>query len=282
MVITIITNSKKPAKVNGAKPTNPTNGTTSTKLMTCGTKEPTTQEIATVNNALKTVSLGDVNIESGLTIFTWIHVINKGNTGFLSQNQIFNQIDALNNRYASIGVSFVLSGWENYPNDLWYDFTVDNQGEFTVYAQEMKQSLRRGDRSMLNIYIVNFFNAPNLAGKATFPWDNSDVDFSQDGVVVSNTVIVGGSNSKYNLGMTLVHEVGHWLGLFHTFQGACGSQPLMSGDFVADTPAEAYPGIFGPDGGDCPIGRDSCPNLPGTDVSTLSLGLSLCLHKILL
>ena len=68
-----------------------------------------------------------------------------------------------------------------------------------------------------------------------------------------------GTYRNYNEGKTLVHEVGHWLGLYHTFRGQSCTGP---GDWVDDTPMQRIPTAG------CPsTPQNSCPQQPGHDAS---------------
>ncbi|KAH9180001.1 hypothetical protein EDB89DRAFT_2224942, partial [Lactarius sanguifluus] len=83
----------------------------------------------------------------------------------------------------------------------------------------MKKSLRNGGAANLNIYSIEFDSTDHL-GYATFPF-NYNTNPQDDGVVFRYSSVPGGTAVPYNQGKTVTHEVGHWVGLFHTFLGGC-------------------------------------------------------------
>jgi hypothetical protein len=180
------------------------------------------------------------DVERAVAIPVAFHVIYSGSVGNVSSSQINAQINVLNNAYASAGYSFYLSKVTRTNRSSWF-----NLGQGSSAERQMKSALRVNPATTLNVYSVN--PTGGLLGWATFPWSYGQSDY-RHGVVLLYGSLPGGSSAPYNLGDTGTHEVGHYLGLYHTFQGGCSG----SGDYVSDTPAEASP-AYG-----CPTGRNTC------------------------
>jgi len=221
----------------------------------CGTVQHDRETVRAIDTEVEAF-LGGRGVEASVTggvINVYFHVINKGSgiaNGDVPDAQIFDQIDVLNDAYAAYGWSFNLVSIDRTTNASWYTL-----GPGTLTERQAKRALRQGTADDLNLYSAN--PGGGLLGWATFP---SDYNRSprQDGVVLLYSSLPGGSAAPYNLGDTGTHEVGHWMGLYHTFQGGC----IGNGDLVADTPQERSP-AFG-----CPVGRNSCANKPGLDPIT--------------
>jgi hypothetical protein len=191
-----------------------------------------------------------------VTIPVVVHVIAENTTragGYIPDSMIQQQITVLNNSFsggtggAATAFAFTLQAITRNVRPAWYPIVDGSSAERT-----MKSTLRRGGKETLNIYTGEL--SDDLLGWATFPQRRLN---SYDGVVVLAESLPGGRAGIYSLGDTGTHEVGHWLNLYHTFQGGCSGQ----GDQVSDTPAEASPAF------NCPAGRNTC-SAPGNDPIT--------------
>jgi hypothetical protein len=225
-------------------------------FLQCGTKEPTEKEKKLIENnsrkmrELKVAADPSAALErtsGSVVINVYVHVItNRRGQGDVSQTMINNQIKVLNDAYggvtggANTPFRFQFASVDRTSNDKWYTAVIGSRAE-----REMKNALHKGDASDLNLYTNAM--GQSLLGWATFPWDYAG-NPTMDGVVCHFQTLPGGTLAPYNLGDTATHEVGHWLGLYHTFQGGC----TVTNDEVSDTNAQASPTSG------CPAGRDSC------------------------
>ena len=229
-------------------------GTRLRDLVAAPTKDPVAKWVR--RHANRAERAADRVAGRTVTVPVWFHVLRKDRTvegGNLPLSRISAQIEVLNDSFggatggATTGFRFELKGVTRTTNVGW--FHVNGSGT----DRAMKEALRRGGSETLNIYSAK--PGANLLGYAYFASDY-DVVGVLDGVVVHYQTLPGGSFEIYSEGDTGTHEVGHWLDLYHTFEGGC-----EGGDFVADTAPEASPAFR------CPTGRDTCPD-PGLDPIT--------------
>ncbi|KAF9528474.1 metalloprotease [Crepidotus variabilis] len=216
---------------------------------TCGT-QPTDAEVARMEahfaaNEVTPKSDGADHAPSEVPVY--FHVIYADTTlngGYIPDSQITHQMRVLNTAYSNALLNWKVVGITRTLNADWFN----NAGPGNSQQSAMKVALRQGGPNALNVYTVGFKSGSGsgLLGYATFPSSYSS-NSKDDGVVIRYSSLPGGTAAPYNLGHTLTHEAGHWVGLYHTFQGGCSG-----GDSVADTPPEASP-AYG-----CPTGRDTC------------------------
>ncbi|KAL9023813.1 MAG: hypothetical protein Q9196_006955, partial [Gyalolechia fulgens] len=211
----------------------------------CAATSPPAELVATAES----MTFRAVSAAAAINVRTYFHVVTSSSkVGRYTQTQLNNQLTYMNRAYSASGISFTLVST---------DFTTNNNWATGNYDSQMKPALRKGTYADLNVYFLSDLGG-GLLGVCNFPTNVSPGSsaFNQDGCEVLADSIPGGSAVPFNLGGTAAHEVGHWFGLFHVFQGSACSG---SGDSVSDTPIQSTPTSG------CPSSKDSCPNASGLD-----------------
>ncbi len=208
----------------------------------CDTPIPTDNQMRRARLAAEAVRRvagveDSLNPSNKVTIRVAFHVIHKGNEGKVSRARIDQQINVLNKEFRTFGFNFALAGDPDYTD---VDADADRadwytMGHLSAEEREAKTTLGKDPERFLNLYTANL--GDGLLGWATFPSDLA-ADVDMDGVVILHTSLPAEDGSAnpaggtFGLGQTATHEVGHWVGLFHTFQGGC----VPPDDDVKDTP----------------------------------------------
>ncbi len=212
-----------------------------------------------------------------------VHVIQRTDgTGALSDARVTSQIDILNEDFRAIAGTLGAPG-----TDVGIEFylaTEDPDGNPTTGITRTTNNTWFSDRGRywetlawdtnryMNVYTNNASGAlgyvPNLP-------QGGIVGLPEDRVVVLHSAFGRGAPLvPFNLGRTLTHEVGHYLGLYHTFDGSCGSVSACdrTGDLICDTNGQSSP-TFG-----CPGSRSSC-GLPSPFDNYMDYSDDRCMNK---
>jgi hypothetical protein len=239
-------------------------------MLRCGFENPSRAERDQIERNLREFRASDRApliqgaVVPAKNIKVHFHVLttNSG-VGNVDEAKLDSAITVMNAAYAGTGFTFTKVGSTRTKNTTWYSAC-----DRSTVERQIRKALAVDPARTFNVYLCNL--GGGLLGRATFPTYFAENSFMH-GVVIHNGTVPGGSFNGYNGGDTLVHEAGHYLGLYHTFQGGC-VDGANGGDYVVDTPAEASATY------DCNVNKDSCAS-EGKDSVTnyMNYGSDACM-----
>lgn len=154
-----------------------------------------------------------------------------------------------------MGLQYVIN--ETLFNDL-SSYSSTSGRNTWANAAAAGRTYRKGGYGTLNVYFGNNEGAESAGAPPTMQYLGR-VPPINDGIFLDIKTTPGGPSQCCNLGKSLIHEAGHWLGLLHTFSGYSCDESNMN-DYISDTPQQlSYTN------NDCPVNADTCPGRPGLD-----------------
>ena len=201
---------------------------------------------------------------SDLLIDVRFVVFHDNKNGKIGKNVIENQIDILNKGFSGgysiknmidSRLAFRLASVVYVDNEMYYN-------DCDTYGRQMASLYGVDNDKQINVMVCN---SKGYLGWAYLPWYWSEETHLYS-VFISTGSLPGSNLVFYNLGKTIIHEIGHFFGLYHTFTD---TEECVNSDYVSDTPVEKSPSWW------CDERKDSCPDHQGTDPVTNFMDYSI-------
>ena len=236
----------------------------------CATPSPTAGQMSEVEAAL--VRMPESSAEGQIVIPLVIVTVTQGSEPAAAAEQVRRQIDRLNTAFAAARVSFVLKDSRTVLLDL-PDAPADSKSAFFQATQIYNKAHPCADdcfEAPLEIVILKAKKIGAILGASmNWPWQHALNRQLPQRVFLHEGALPGSGHAQYGEGKTAVHEVGHWLGLVHTFQNGCAAP----GDFAGHV--QRAP-VYG-----CKPGNRSCGATSGVDPvhNFMSYSDDVCLRE---
>ncbi|MCF8239250.1 MAG: FG-GAP-like repeat-containing protein [Saprospiraceae bacterium] len=200
-----------------------------------------------------------------LTLPIVFHIIHNNGAENVADAAVMASVSNLNAAFqnvapygpsAGVATQFQFCMAQQDPNGMPTTGVDRFQNSLTVMDKDfqdlaVKDLVRWDPGCYINVWVVAEINSSasgnSVAGYATFPQSHGTL---VDGIVIEAKYL--GSNPENTV--VLIHEMGHYLGLYHTFEGGCSNADCtQDGDRVCDTPPDQSTAHVA-----CPIGMNSC------------------------
>lgn len=185
------------------------------------------------------------------TIPVVVHIVHNNGQENIPNSQVHDALRHLNDAFANTGfydpntgvttdIEFCLATRDQngaYTNGINRVHSGLTNVIFETQDLALKNLSRWNPNQYLNIWVVREVISAN-SGFAIQAYASMPVlhGLPQDGIVIEAGIF----GSSQNNSKVLVHEAGHFLGLYHTFEGGCLNNNCMTqGDRVCDTPPDA-------------------------------------------
>lgn len=210
-----------------------------------------------------------------LTIPVVVHIIHNpqdalGNNSNITDEQVYTGIQHLNDAFRNVGfynpsdgvdteIEFCLAsrtptGQSTNGINRYASSTYTNL-DFDTEEPDIKQNTIRWDATQyMNIWLVDEICSTSSSSSdpcriAAYAFTAGFHGGINDGIVCEHRFFGLNENDS----KVLIHEVGHYLDLYHTFEGGCqNNNCLEDGDYICDTPPDGSSGAY------------ACANIPNT------------------